>query len=84
MFQILGLIFFIILFVLIIGFTILYQVVRTVFGIGKSAKRQTETFENNNNAQGYSEYKRKDNPKAKNKVFDKNEGEYIEFEEIKD
>lgn len=83
MFQILGLIFFIIFFVLIIGFTILYKVVRTVLGIRKNTQKQTESFDNSND-QGYSECKRKDTPKTKNKVFDKNEGEYIEFEEIKD
>ncbi len=83
MFHILGIIFFIIIFVLIIGFTIIYKIVRTVINVGKSGKTEEKNFGFDNSE---SDFKTSGNksPSSKKKVFDKNEGEYIEFEEIKD
>lgn len=83
MFQILGLIFFIIFFIVIIGFFILYKIIKTVSGIGKSSRKRSEQFDNYRNSD-HTEYKKTNEPKSKNKVFDDNEGEYIDFEEIKD
>lgn len=82
MFQILGLIFFIIIFVLLIGLVLVYKIVRSVLNVGKTARRKSEDYDT---GQG-GEYTRtgKETSKSKRKVFDDNEGEYIEFEEIKD
>ena len=72
MFHILGFLFFIILVVLVIGLLILSKVVSLVFGFkrrmqGKNSGQRT-TYSSQN-------YQRK-------KIFDKDEGEYVEFEEI--
>lgn len=81
MFHILGIILFVILFVLLISFTMIYKVVRTVMGFGKRKSSQTVDKEF-----GTSDSSVKDNNKSKDrkKIFDDSEGEYIEFEEIKD
>lgn len=83
MFHILGIIFFIIIFVLIIGFTIVYKIVRTVLNVGKSGKTKEKNFGFEGNKTDFTASQKKTS-NVKKKVFDDNEGEYIEFEEIKD
>ena len=88
MFHILGFIFFFILIILVIGLAILSKVIRTVLGVGRRMNRsgsasqdfaqsQNTTHENtrsNNTSEG----------RRKGKVFDEDEGEYVDFEEIKE
>ena len=96
MFHILGFIFFFILIILVIGLAILSKVIRTVLGVGRRmkgdestrykrsgsasqdfAQSQNTTHENtrsNNTSEG----------RRKGKVFDEDEGEYVDFEEIKE
>lgn len=83
MFHILGIILFIIIFVLIIGFTIIFRIVRTVMGLGKRGKVKEKNFDFDEKKKDFTTSKSKA-PSGKKKVFDDNEGEYIEFEEIKD
>lgn len=95
MFHILGFLFFIILVVLVIGLLILSKIISMVFRFkrrmqGKnpnqrtayssqgpqSGNRQDETFDAYSSQENTSARPRK-------KIFDKDEGEYVEFEEIK-
>lgn len=95
MFHILGLLFFIILVVLVIGLLILSRIIGMVSGFKRrmqskdssrrtayssrryqSNNRQDETFDSYS-AQG-------DVPShPRKKIFDKDDGEYVDFEEIK-
>ena len=83
MFHILGFIFFIIIFVLLIGLVLVYKIVKSVLNVGKKTARQNNEDYNTGQGGGYTRT-RKETSKSKKKVFDDNEGEYIEFEEIKD
>lgn len=69
--SIFGLFFFIIIFILILGVSVVGSILRTIFGFGKRKNTPAK--------QPVSEA-----PKDHKKVFDKNEGEYVEFEEIKE
>ena len=71
----LGFLLFIIIFVLVVGLIIIstvFSFVRSIFGFGKRKdnpqNQQNQDFEQ---------------PAAKTKIFDKKEGEYVDFEEIK-
>ena len=92
MFHILGFLFFIILVVLVIGLLILSKVVSLVFGFkrrmqGKNSGQRTTYSSQSNPRQeettdSYST--QGDVPvRQRKKIFDKDEGEYVEFEEIK-
>jgi len=66
---------FIVIFILIVGLTILAAVfgfIRSIFSFGKQNKmnqnKQSQDFEQ---------------PATKSKIFDQKEGEYVDFEEIK-
>ncbi|MBS1437212.1 MAG: DUF4834 family protein [Bacteroides sp.] len=95
MFHILGFLFFIILVVLVIGLLILSKVVSLVFGFkrrmqGKnSGQRTTYSSQNyqsgNRQEETFDSYSTQgDVPvRQRKKIFDKDEGEYVEFEEIK-
>lgn len=78
MFHILGFIFFIIIFVLLIGFVLVYKIVKSVLNVGKKTARQNNEDYNTGQGGGYTRT-RKETSKSKKKVFDDNEGEYIEF-----
>ena len=93
MFHFLGFIFFFILIVLLIGFIILWRIVNTFLGLGK---RMTGTANSNTQGQQRTAYQRTENTEKsssqsttsnsadKKKVFADDEGEYVEFEEIKE
>lgn len=82
MFHILGFLFFIILVVLVIGLLILSKIISMVFRFKRrmqgqhSGNRQDETFDSYSTQEDVPARPRK-------KIFDKDEGEYVEFEEIK-
>lgn len=81
MFHILGFLFIIILAVLIIGLSIIGSVVRGIFRLGNGARRTSDTTTNNNHTAQPEEPEIR--PKRK-KIFAEDEGEYVEFEEIKE
>lgn len=96
MFHILGFIFFFILIILVIGLAILSKVIRTVLGVGRRMKGDESTRYNRVGI-GFTglRSKPKHNPRKypsnntsegrrKGKVFDEDEGEYVDFEEIKE
>jgi len=73
----LGFIFFIFIFILVIGLIIISTVlgfIRSIFGFGKRSGAQTQDFQSNTYEQ----------PTSKSKIFDKNEGEYVDYEEVKE
>lgn len=72
----LGFLFFIVIFILIVGLIIISTVlgfVRSIFSFGKRSTQsqgtQSQTHEQ---------------PTSKSKIFDKSEGEYVDYEEVKD
>lgn len=80
MFHILGFLFIIILAVLIIGLSIIGSVVRSIFRLGNVARRTPDNSTGNDTAQPEEPEIR---PKRK-KIFTEDEGEYVEFEEVKE
>jgi mannose/fructose/N-acetylgalactosamine-specific phosphotransferase system component IIC len=70
----LGFLLFIVVFILVIGLIIISTVlgfIRSIFSFGRrsdqSQKSESESYEQ---------------PSAKSKIFDKNEGEYVDYEEV--
>jgi hypothetical protein len=61
------------IFVVILILSIAFGFLRSLFGFGRrrNSQQQTDTFSDNN-------------PIDKQKIFDKNEGEYVDFEEVKE
>lgn len=71
-----GFIGFILVFILLIGLFIILAVlgfIRSIFSFGRK-KTNSENQQNSNYQQ----------PTTKSKIFDKKEGEYVDFEEIND
>lgn len=91
MFHILGFIFFFVLIILAIGFVILWRIVNTFLGIGKRMTNNSQDSQQNTyqRKEDYSERNQQTtgsshSPSDKKKIFGEDEGEYVEFEEIKD
>lgn len=97
MFHILGFIFFFILIILVIGLVVLSKVVRTIFGLGRrmtgssSTQRRSQTYQRSTS----SDYRSSDSESrnsqqsagsasGRKKIFDSDEGEYVDFEEVKE
>jgi uncharacterized protein HemY len=71
----LSFLFFIILFIILIALILLFMVfgfIRSIFGFGRS-----KVTRNDERTNTYTQ------PHVKNKIFDKKEGEYVDYEEIK-
>lgn len=93
MFHFLGFLFIIIIAVLIIGVSIVGSVLRAIFGFGRRST-STHTYttsgerrQQNSQTQREEEiYDAEENiqPKKHKKIFAKDEGEYVDFEEIKE
>jgi uncharacterized protein HemY len=74
----------VVIFILIFGLSIFLLVLflvlnflRNLFRFGKRSQNQNQDFPGNNS-------RTKTSGKKKKKIFDNNEGEYIEYEEIRD
>ena len=98
MFHILGFLFVIIVVILVIGLSIIGTVLRTVFGLGKR-RSSSGTYQNGGGSyqsgRGYSfsgdqqqdassQSNGNDIHRKHKKLFSKDEGEYVDFEEIKE
>lgn len=91
-FPILGFILLIILVFIVIGLTILSKVIKTILGLGQKMTGKKPSFaytsSGRNDGQADTSYTSADNTSRdsvkKKKVFDSDEGEYVDFEEIKD
>ena len=88
MFGILGIILIIILFVVFFVIAILGSFIRTIFGLGKRATQAFtgEKTSSNHTQSTYSSAQSaqtSDSSNGKKKIFADDEGEYVEFEEVK-
>lgn len=98
MFGFLSFILFFVFIILIIGLSLLAKIIGTVIKAGKRMtgtdhtsstheKPQTDTDSDTEYAQTFSSsdnYRRKPSRNPRKKIFDDDEGEYIDFEEIKE
>lgn len=95
MFHILGFLFIIIIAILIIGLSIVGTVLRSVFGLkkrpssyssgGYSSYNSTQKSSGSSRQQETGEtVEEKPHPNKRKKLFSKDEGEYVEFEEVKE
>lgn len=78
MFGFLGFILIFILLIILIGLTLITNLLRTLFGLGKRAPKPY-------NAQSANDASMANNSStttSKKKIFDDDEGEYVEFEEV--
>ncbi len=73
-----GILFFIVL-ALIMGFTL----IKSFFRIFNASKRQNP-YQNDRERQQENIYGQQNNQRKKEKIYSKEDGEYIDFEEIKD
>jgi hypothetical protein len=90
MFHILGFLFIIIIAILLIGLSIIGTVIRSIFGLGGRRTSSSRGYSYNENGpssnptSGETELEEGEiHPKHK-KLFSENEGEYVDFEEIKE
>lgn len=95
MFGFLGFLLFLFLLILVIGFSIIGNVLRLFFGIGKQGsnyqnrtytkqENETDTKNENNNHSSSQHYSHRSSSKSnRRKIFDDDEGEYVDFEDIK-
>ena len=70
----LGFLLFIVVFILVIGLIIISTVlgfIRSIFSFGRRSNQSQ-----NSESESYEQ------PSAKSKIFDKNEGEYVDYEEV--
>lgn len=83
MLSFLGFVFFFVLIIIFFGLTIISGVLRALFGFGKRTSTRSTSSNSEANDSTYSNKKRneQDSPKRK-KLFDDDEGEYVEFEEM--
>lgn len=96
MFHFLGFLFIIIIAVLIIGISIVGSVLRAVFGFGRrsttsnpntyttSGRRQQQSAQREREEEERYNAEENIQPRKHKKIFGKDEGEYVEFEEIKE
>lgn len=90
-FPIIGFILLIILVFIVIGLTILSKVIKTILGLGQkmTGKKPSSAYTSSgrNDGQADASYTADNTSRdsvKKKKVFDSDEGEYVDFEEIKD
>lgn len=78
--SIFGFLFIILLIIFIFGISIISGILRLFFGLGRKATR--------NPGEQHSEHRKSSQstsrPKKQKKIFDDDEGEYVDFEEIND
>lgn len=82
MFGILGFILIFILFILLIGLFFIGSIIRYIFGLGKRSPKHYygQTSDQTDNAHTSTSSSASTN--GKKKIFDEDEGEYVEFEEV--
>jgi mannose/fructose/N-acetylgalactosamine-specific phosphotransferase system component IIC len=91
MFHILGFLFIIIIAILLIGLSIIGTVVRSIFGLGgRRTSSSSGGYAYNKNEQTSHSSSNEAEPEEgelrprHKKLFSKDEGEYVDFEEVKD
>ncbi len=94
MFHILGFIFFFVLIVLVLGVAVLSKIIRTVFGLGRRmtgsssaqshSQNQRSSSSNHRSSDNDESQQSARNTSGRKKIFDSDEGEYVDFEEVKE
>ena len=95
MFHILGFLFFFILIILVIGLALISKVIRTILGIGRrmttgNASSSTNTssrnsqYNSSSSSESNSQRQSNETTSGRKKIFGSYEGEYIDFEEVKE
>ena len=82
MFGFLGFILLFILFIVLIGLALISNVLRFIFGLGKRTPQRSYGQESRQANHTHTSTTSASAPQKK-KIFDDNEGEYVEFEEVK-
>lgn len=87
MYSFLGFIFIFILVIILFGVSIISSILRALFGLGRRSSSRSNS--SNTQQQADADYNsknknRKNSSTKRKKIFDDDEGEYVEFEEIKD
>ena len=84
--AILGFFLIILVIVFVIGFSIISGVLRLLFGIGKKQSYYSgKSSENSSqNKHGYQRSSENEDQNIRKKIFGDDEGEYVDFEEIKE
>ena len=85
MFGFLGFILLFVLFIIIIVLSLLGNIVRMIFGFGKRTPKQFNSQKDKTDDYNTNQQTNDSNNSAtgKKKIFGEDEGEYVEFEEIK-
>ena len=86
MFNLLGFFFILIIAILVIGVSIVGSILRALFGFGRRSTSNTRTYTTTNERQQQQEESVTEDdfqPRRHKKIFAKDEGEYVDFEEIK-
>lgn len=85
MFHFLGFLFVIIIAVIIIGLSVVGSIFRALFGFGRRTTQTGHTRQSRTDASQSTEGESTDGSSHKRpKIFDKEDGEYVDFEEIKE
>ena len=88
MFHFLGIILFLFLAVLLIGFVVIGKLIQSFLGLGRRNKRDPYTYYQNENSSRNTAGEQtvhnqsEDNSKKRKKIIDDDEGEYVDFEEV--
>ena len=83
MFGLLGFILLFVLFIVIIVLSLLGNIVRMIFGLGKRTPKEFNGQNNNDYRTDEQTNDSNNSTTGKKKIFGDDEGEYVEFEEIK-
>lgn len=87
MFHLLGLLFIFIIAILILGLSIIATIVRNILGLGRHRSAASQSPQQSRTARPADDTMTPEEgelrPRRK-KLFDKDEGEYVDFEEIKE
>lgn len=81
--AILGFFFFLIIAILIFGLSIISGVLKFFFGFGKKQGNQQRTYQSNQQGREEENRHATQQPNRK-KIFEEDEGEYVDFEEVKE
>ena len=74
--------FFFLLLVALLGFSIFRTVLRFLFGDAKSSSKRPAS--RRNSSKTGAAYRKQAVPKSEKKIFSKDEGDYVDYEEVKD
>lgn len=80
--QIIFFLLFIVFAIFILGISIIGKILRTFFGLGKRANPFSDTHQTKQ--QEKKEENTYTDPAQRKKIFDKSDGEYVDFEEVEE